>query len=207
MLSRIDPVESRPEDRDAAATGVERGAMRRRVDAARQAAHDDDAGRRQLAADRRGNGQPLARRGARPDHGDHSRRVQRGQRTAQPQHRRRIGNRAQGGRVLRRAQRHHALADGRAGADESRRLLAQPVRLGGGVRRVAGAAAGPDEEGFAVLARRQIVGLGDGTEHPVTDERAEQSSSGIAEQGQREGVEVGHAASGSATRRPRGART
>ena len=30
----------------------------------------------------------------------------------------------------------------------------------------------------------------------MTDERAEQSSAGIAEQGQREGVEVGHAASG-----------
>ena len=40
-----------------------------------------------------------------------------------------------------------------------------------------------------------------GRSEPVADKGAEQSSAGVAEEGQREGVEVGHDASGAATRR------
>ena len=55
VLRRVDDVHARPEHRDGDAGAGQRAAMRRRIDAARQAADDDEAARGEIAGELRGH--------------------------------------------------------------------------------------------------------------------------------------------------------
>ena len=172
--------------------------MRGGVDAARQAAHDDDAGRRQVAADRRGNGQPLARRGARTRP-----RRRLAARAARSAARAATAPAADRGSCSGRPGSRRRQASPRAGRRPRRRgPTARPrwrnrSASGRGVRGVAGAAAGPDEERLrrARAAADRRTREWDGAS---SDGRARRGVGGRGwpSRASASGVEVGHAASG-----------
>ena len=96
MCGGIVPVDAAAEDGDGAPLRLERPAMRLGVDAAGEAARDDEPGRRELSPQAAGDGRAVARGGPRADDRDGRLSQKLGLRHApEEEPRRRIVNRAQ----------------------------------------------------------------------------------------------------------------
>ena len=167
--------------------------MRRRVDATRQPAHDDDAGGRQIGGERRGDLEPLARRGAGADDRHEARRAEHLGLAAQPQDRRRVGDLAQRRRVGRRSDRHGALPGGDPRGQMALGLAQSDARAPPPHRRARRRTGMPRRGGSRpgrAPADRRVSGIGRASQWRMR--RAEQPATGVAEHGQGDGLEVGH---------------
>ena len=105
MFRRIDDVGPRSEHGDRGSAARERTAMRRGIDAAREAAHHDDAPRGEIGRQPFRDGEPVLRRGARTDQGDRGT-LERSRRPARPEHKGRIRDGGERRRIRRVAPRH-----------------------------------------------------------------------------------------------------
>ena len=85
VLRRVEAVEAGAEDRDRAPAAVEGAAVRGGVDAAGEARHDRQPGRREVPGERPGEGEAEAGGGARAHHGDRPLALARDEGAADPQ--------------------------------------------------------------------------------------------------------------------------